>query len=265
VSVLQQGDGREYRLEYGLVSATCSSLHLVATSDRASCSQFQFVAICCSGSAGTLNPKVEGSSPSRPTHEVRAQAGTESSYRCTTTQGIQAAGGGTMNPTCVPFGTTSRHRPGRGRRTTARQFLGLVRFSVISNPSCGTLARAITESPVTVPTTSYQSLPGATAISRSQSFFGTTKPVWTARTNRCPTAGVRSLIPDRDRAFRGRGWHSDACKAHDDGDGDDPHTSITSGGSHAFHARRPRTPATGPAAAGACRCRCEDVLARDRE
>jgi hypothetical protein len=34
--------------------------------------------------------------------------------------------------------------------------------------------RARDESPVTVPTTSYQFLPGATAISRSRSLLGTT-------------------------------------------------------------------------------------------
>jgi hypothetical protein len=79
-----------------------------------------------------------------------------------------------MKPTCVPFGTTSRQRPGRGRRTVACQLFGATRLSLISKPSCGMFAFAINESPVTVPTTSYQPLPGATAISRSQSFGGTT-------------------------------------------------------------------------------------------
>jgi len=68
-----------------------------------------------------------------------------------------------MNPTCVPFGTTSRQRPGRGSLTTARQVLGATRTSLISKPSCGMFAFAIDESPVTVPTTSYQSFWGATA------------------------------------------------------------------------------------------------------
>ena len=31
-----------------------------------------------------------------------------------------------MNPTCVPFGTTSRQRPGRGSRTAARQLFGAI-------------------------------------------------------------------------------------------------------------------------------------------
>jgi hypothetical protein len=53
----------EHGLEYGLASAACGFLQFVATSDRARFSQFPFVAVCCSGSAGTLNPKVEGSSP----------------------------------------------------------------------------------------------------------------------------------------------------------------------------------------------------------
>ena len=79
-----------------------------------------------------------------------------------------------MNPTCVPFGTTRRHRPGRGSRTAARQRFGAMRSSLISKPSRGMLACARDESPVTVPTTSYQSFPGATAINRSQSFAGTT-------------------------------------------------------------------------------------------
>src|SRR5438477_690771 len=97
-----------------------------------------------------------------------------------------------MNPSCVPFGTTRRQRPGRGSRTTARQVFGATRLSLISNPSYGTFAWARDESPVTVPTTSYQSLPGATAISRSQSFAGTTQPVWSSTVNACPTRGVGS-------------------------------------------------------------------------
>ena len=106
-----------------------------------------------------------------------------------------------MTPACVPFGTTSRQRPGRGSRTAARQLFGATRLSVISKPSRGMFACARDESPVTVPTTSYQSLPGATAISRSQSFPGTTQPVSTSTTNDWPTAGVRSATLTASRPF----------------------------------------------------------------
>src|SRR5690349_6198063 len=53
-------------------------------------------------------------------------------------------------------------------------------------------ARVRDRSPVTAPTTWYQSFPGATAISRSQSFAGTTKPVLTYTVNGWPTFGVES-------------------------------------------------------------------------
>jgi len=70
-------------------------------------------------------------------------------YACTCTQGIHADGGGTMNPLCVPFGTTSRHLPRRGSLTTARHVYRPVRASLISKSSCGMRAFASTESPVT--------------------------------------------------------------------------------------------------------------------
>ena len=69
------GDRREYRLEYGLVSASCSLLQFVAVSNCARCSTFQLAAVCCSGCARTLNPKVGGSSPPRPTRTNRPARG----------------------------------------------------------------------------------------------------------------------------------------------------------------------------------------------
>lgn len=82
-----------------------------------------------------------------------------------------------MNPMCVPLGTTSRQPPALGKRTTACQCLGATRVSGISKPSRGIEARADVAPPVIVPTTSNQSQAGATAISRSQSLWGTTQPV----------------------------------------------------------------------------------------
>lgn len=70
-----------------------------------------------------------------------------------------------MNPTGAPFGMISRQRPARGNLTNARQRFGATRVTEIPKPSRGMLARARLESPVTRPTTSYQDLPGATAIS----------------------------------------------------------------------------------------------------
>jgi len=57
---------REYRREYGLVSGTCSSVQFDAALIPARCSPFQLVALRCECTGETLNPKVEGSNPSRP-------------------------------------------------------------------------------------------------------------------------------------------------------------------------------------------------------
>ncbi len=70
-----------------------------------------------------------------------------------------------MNPFGAPFGVISRHRPRRGNFTLARQRFGATRFTGTAKPSRGMLALAWRESPVTTPTTSYQDLPGVTAIS----------------------------------------------------------------------------------------------------
>jgi hypothetical protein len=106
-----------------------------------------------------------------------------------------------MNPRCVPFGMTSRQRPVRGSLTIARQFLGATRTSLISKPSWGMFACVRDESPVTVPTTWYQSFRGATAISRSQSLLGTTQPVRTLTVNACPTRGVEFPSATERRPF----------------------------------------------------------------
>jgi hypothetical protein len=64
--VVLSDDGREYEWEYGLVSATCSSLQSASASTRGRCRQFQLRTVCCSGSSRTFNPKVTGSNPVRP-------------------------------------------------------------------------------------------------------------------------------------------------------------------------------------------------------
>jgi hypothetical protein len=55
-AVVRLDDTREYGLEYGLVSASCSLLQFVSVSNRARCSTFQLAAVRCSGSARTFNP-----------------------------------------------------------------------------------------------------------------------------------------------------------------------------------------------------------------
>jgi hypothetical protein len=65
-SVVRSDDGREYEWEYGLVSATCSSLQFASASTRGRCRQFQLRTACFRGSARTFNPKVTGSNPVRP-------------------------------------------------------------------------------------------------------------------------------------------------------------------------------------------------------
>ena len=68
-SVVPSDDRREYEWEYGLVSATCSSLQFASASTRSRCRQFQLRTVCCRGSARTFNPKVAGSKPARPNRE----------------------------------------------------------------------------------------------------------------------------------------------------------------------------------------------------
>jgi hypothetical protein len=48
------------------VSALCSSLQFVATTNRSICSTFQFCLVGCSSSNRTFNPEVAGSNPARP-------------------------------------------------------------------------------------------------------------------------------------------------------------------------------------------------------
>ena len=59
--------------EYGLVSAPCSSLLLVATSHCRRCSHFQVGTVCWSDSSRTFNPKVAGSIPARPISKPTAR------------------------------------------------------------------------------------------------------------------------------------------------------------------------------------------------
>ena len=74
-------------------------------------------------------------------------------------------GGGSMIPSGASFGITSRHLPGRGNLTTARQRFPARRTTGIAKPSRGIVAFGLLASPVILPTTSNQSFPGATAIS----------------------------------------------------------------------------------------------------
>jgi hypothetical protein len=62
--------GEEYRSEYRVVSASCSSLYLRALRLRLSCRHFQPAAFACRRLAKTFNPKVAGSIPARPTPET---------------------------------------------------------------------------------------------------------------------------------------------------------------------------------------------------
>jgi hypothetical protein len=56
---------REYECEYGVVSATCDSVQLLAFSNTPRCRHFQLYAACCIGFRRTFNPKVAGSIPAR--------------------------------------------------------------------------------------------------------------------------------------------------------------------------------------------------------
>jgi hypothetical protein len=56
-AVSSPDDRRDYEWEYGLVSATCSSLHLASAWTRGRCRRFQPTAVCCRGSARTLKSR----------------------------------------------------------------------------------------------------------------------------------------------------------------------------------------------------------------
>jgi hypothetical protein len=68
-----------YRCAYRLVSKRCSSWQLAAATKVSVCRRFQLLAARCSSFRRTLNPKVEGSNPSRPIQRLTARL---ESYGC---------------------------------------------------------------------------------------------------------------------------------------------------------------------------------------